>query len=77
MQQQLESAVRIGKNGITPASILEIKKNLKKSKIIKIKLLKTAFEDRDQKVLLAQSIATQTKTTVQSIIGNTIVIARK
>ena len=43
----LEALIRIGKKGITESLLDEIKKQLKKKKIIKIKLLKSYTADKD------------------------------
>ena len=47
--QQLKPALRIGKSGLTDSVIEEIKAQLKKKKLIKIKLLKSVLAESDKK----------------------------
>ena len=48
----LEPAVRIGKLGLTDAIVRQVKEQLKKRKIIKVKFLKTAIEDNKKELIL-------------------------
>ena len=66
--------VRIGKSGLTENVIDEIKKQLKKNKVIKIKFLKTAITDK--KKLFAE-IAEKTNSKIMKKVGFTIVLAKK
>ena len=45
----LEPVLRIGKNGLTEGMLKEIKEQLKRKKLIKIKFLKSAMEGKDKK----------------------------
>ena len=45
----IEPTIRIGKSGITESQIEEIKKQLKKRKLIKIKFLRSFIESNDKK----------------------------
>ena len=47
----IEPILRIGKSGLTESVIEEIKKQLQKKRLIKIKILKSALEDKDKKEL--------------------------
>lgn len=69
----LEPMVRIGKNGLTEASINEIKKQLKKKKLIKIKLLKS-IEDRKK---LAKEIAEKTDSVLIESVGFVVVVYKR
>lgn len=69
----LEPIVRIGKNGLTDASVLEIKKQLARKKLIKIKLLKTV-EDRK---LLAKQIAEKTDSELIEAVGFVVVLCKR
>jgi len=45
----LEPVIRIGKNGLTESTIKEIKKQLNKKKLIKVKLLRAFISDKNKK----------------------------
>jgi len=49
--QTLEAVVRVGKNGLTPSVIEEIKNHLKRKKVIKIKFLKSLMDAADKNKL--------------------------
>lgn len=53
----LQPIVRIGKAGLTPAIVQEIRKHLHKRKLIKVKFLKSSLEDATIKEL-SQKLAT-------------------
>jgi len=74
--QGMEPSVRIGKGGITQGIIEEIKKQLAKKKLVKIKCLKSFIQSRDRKVLAAE-LAKRTNSKVVYQIGFVIVLARK
>jgi len=67
--------VRIGKNGITETQVNDIKKHLKKRKLIKIKLLKSFRKEETTDI--AQDIAEKTDSKVIHIIGFTFVLYKK
>lgn len=69
----LKPILNIGKNGLSPALIEEIKKHLKTNRLIKIKLLKSSKEDNNSQVLI-QEIAENTKSEIIDIRGNTLVL---
>lgn len=69
----LKPILNIGKNGLSPALIKEIKKHLKTNRLIKIKLLKSSKEDNNSQVLI-QEIAENTKSEIIDIRGNTLVL---
>ena len=69
------AALSIGKNGITEALIKEIKLQLKKERILKIKIQKSLLEDLDRdRKSLAEEIVKKTDSTLLEIRGNTFVI---
>lgn len=72
----LEPVLRIGKSGLTESVIEEIKKQLQKKKLIKIKILKSALEDKDKKEL-AKEIAQKTDSDLIHQVGFVIVLYRK
>lgn len=74
--KELEPVIRIGKNGITEGIIEEIKSQLKKKKLIKIKFLKSAMEDIDKKVL-AKRIAEDTNSELIDQVGFIVVLHKR
>ncbi len=73
---EMEPIIRIGKKGITPEIIEEIGKHLKKRKLIKIKMLKSASDTNDRKEV-AKEISDKTGSEVVQQIGQVIVLYRK
>ncbi len=72
----LEPVLRIGKSGLTENVITEIKKQLQKKKLIKIKFLKPALVDKDRKEL-AKEIAEKTEAELIHQVGFVIVLYRR
>jgi RNA-binding protein len=72
----LEPVLRIGKNGITDSLILELKKHLKKKKLIKIKILKSARGMADKKAFVNE-IAQKTESELIELIGYVFVLYKK
>ena len=69
----LEPVIRIGKNGLTESTIKEIKKQLNKKKLIKVKLLK-AFINNKNKKEVAKEIAKKTNSRLIDLVGFVIVL---
>lgn len=72
---KIKPIINIGKNGITEAVVEEIKKQVKASRLIKIKMLKTSEEGEDIKVS-AEKLAQKTNTTLIDVRGSTVVLYR-
>ena len=72
----LEPILRIGKSGLTQGVIDEIKIQLKKNKLIKIKLLKSFLEGKDKKEL-AKEIAQKTDSELINQVGFVVVLYKK
>lgn len=72
----MKPTVQIGKNGINDSTILEIKKQVKKRLIIKIKFLKNFSETNNVKESFDYLIK-KTETFLVYSIGNTLVISKK
>jgi len=72
----LEPILRIGKSGLTPGAIEEIKKQLKKRKLIKLKFLKPALEGKDRKEL-AKEIAEKTGSELIHQVGFVVVLYKR
>ena len=70
----LETILRIGKNGLTDNIFKELKRLLKKRKLIKIKLLKTALENKKE---LIDEIIEKTNSELIEAVGNVVILYRK
>ena len=74
--QQIDVSLQVGKNGVTPATVEELAAQLKKRKLVKVRLLKTATEggagDQDQ----AQALAEGTNSLLIETRGHTAVFFR-
>ncbi|MBI4150322.1 YhbY family RNA-binding protein [Candidatus Woesearchaeota archaeon] len=71
--RNLESIIRIGKNGLTDSVIAEIVSQLKKKRLIKLKLLKAFLEGKDKKET-AKEIAEKTKSVLVQQVGFVVVL---
>ena len=69
----LESILNIGKSGITDSVVKEILKLLKKRKLIKIKLLKSAGEREE----LVEELISKTQATLVRSVGRVVVLYKK
>jgi RNA-binding protein len=68
----------IGKNGLTEDALENIKKRLKKDKILKVKLLKTApeFAEMNRKEF-ADTIARNTNANLLEVRGYSVILQKK
>ncbi len=73
----IKPVVWIGKKGINENVINEIVRHLKKDKLVKIKILRSAFESREEKHEIAKKVAVLSKATLVEVKGNTVVLYRK
>ncbi len=69
----LEPVIRIGKNGLTESTIKEIKKQLNKKKLIKVKLLRSFINDKNKKQV-AKDIAQETNSRIIDLVGFVVVL---
>ena len=72
----LEPVIRIGKNGLSEGAVEEIKKQLKKKKLIKIKILKSALISQNRKEL-AKELSEKTNSEIIEQVGLIIVLNKK
>lgn len=72
----IEPIVRIGKNGLTQGTVNEIRLQLKKKKLIKIKLLKSFVQGQDKKEL-ARKIASLTNSEIIESVGFILALHKK
>ena len=69
----LEPVIRVGKNGLTESTIKEIKKQLNKKKLIKVKLLRAFINNRNKREA-AKEIAQKTNSQIIDLVGFVIVL---
>ena len=72
----LEPVVRIGKSGITDSIVEEIKKQLRKKELIKVKLLGSFVKGKDKK-LLAKELAEKANAMIIHKVGFVVVLYKK
>ena len=72
----LKPTVQIGKNGMTDSLILEIKKQIKKNRLVKIKLLRGFVESNDRKQV-SRDIADKTGSVLIDQVGHVVVLRKK
>lgn len=71
--RNIEPLLRIGKNGLTPGVVHEIINQLKKKRLVKIKLLKAFIEGRDKKEA-ARELAEKTEALLVQQVGFVVVL---
>lgn len=71
---KLESTVRMGKSGVTVALVEEIKAQIKKKGMVKVKLLGTRREETKQ---IAAELAERCNAELVDIRGNTVSLWKK
>lgn len=72
---QINPILNIGKNGVTDTVIEELNKQLKANRLVKVRILKSAEEGKDVKVI-AEEIAAATRSTLIEVRGRTVVLYR-
>ncbi|MEB3861708.1 MAG: YhbY family RNA-binding protein [Desulfurococcales archaeon] len=70
--------VIIGKNGLTPGVIEEIKRRLDKEEIVKVKMLRTSLEAEDMdRRRMAETIARATGARLMGVRGRTLILYKE
>jgi len=72
----LEPVIRIGKLGLNQGVITEIKKQLHKKNLVKVKILKSALGEQDKKEF-AEEIAEKTNSELIDFVGLIVVLNNK
>jgi RNA-binding protein len=72
---QINPILNIGKNGVTETLIEELNKQMKVNRLVKVRILKSAEEGKDVKVI-AEEIANATRSTLIEVRGRTVVLYR-
>lgn len=74
----LKPTVHIGKEGLTENIITEIQDQIKKSRIIKIRILRSAKGSSSMdKKMFAEQIAEKSDTKILDVRGNVVVVCKK
>ena len=73
---RLEASTHVGKNGITPSLVEEVKRQLKDNKLVKVKLLKSAIEAVPREEL-GKELAERTGAELIEVKGNTVVLFKR
>ena len=73
---KIEALTHVGKNGITPSLIEEINRQLKDNKLVKIKLLKSAIEEKPREDV-GEELAQETHAELIEVKGNTVVLYKR
>lgn len=74
--KSLDPMIRIGKNGLSPGAVEEIKKQLNKKRLIKIKILRAALKEQGRKEL-AKELAEKTGSEIIEQVGLIVVLNKK
>lgn len=74
--QSLAPILRIGKNGLTEAVLSEVTMHLKKRGLIKIKMLRSALEEKSKKEL-ARALAAAVHAELVDVTGLVVVLYKK
>lgn len=77
VQEQNQITMQIGKKGINDETIKNIKQNLAKNKLVKLKFLKNTLETTNRKEITNQIIQKlEAMKTEHKLIGNTLFLKR-
>ncbi len=72
--QSLPCTLHIGKDGITDTVLEELSRQLKKNKLVKVKVLPAVEDDRKA---LGRELADSTSSTMIEVRGRTVVLAKE
>jgi RNA-binding protein len=72
--QSLPCTLHIGKDGITDTVLEELSRQLKKNKLVKVKVLPAVEDDRKA---LGRELADATSSTMIEVRGRTVVLAKE
>jgi len=72
--QLLKPTVYVGKEGITGSVVLELTKQLKKNKLVKVKMLASVETAKEE---VAEQLVRDTASTLIEIRGRTVVLAKE
>jgi len=72
--QMLQATVHVGKEGVSSTVLQELERQLKKNKLVKIKLLKSVEANRKA---VAEELAAKTSSVLVEMRGRTVVLAKE
>ncbi|AKB76330.1 RNA-binding protein YhbY [Methanosarcina lacustris Z-7289] len=72
---KISPILNIGKNGVTESLIEELNNKLKVNRLVKVRVLKSAEDEKDLKTI-ADEIAVSTRSTLIDVRGRTVVLYR-
>lgn len=72
---KISPILNIGKNGVTESLIEELNNKLKVNRLVKVRVLKSAEDEKDLKTI-ADEIAASTRSTLIDVRGRTVVLYR-
>jgi RNA-binding protein len=75
-KQDVIPFLQIGKNGVTESFITEVKNQLKKSRVLKVRMLKSALEEKDRKEIAAE-VAEKAKADLLDVRGHTFTLKKR
>lgn len=75
--QSIDITCHVGKNGVNDATIQELAAQLKKRKLVKVRLLKTATEGGSENQSQAEKLAEATHSLLIEVRGHTAVFFRQ
>ncbi len=76
MAARMEATTHIGKNGVTPSLIEEVSRQLKDTKLVKVKILKSAMDELSREEI-AKLLAEKTGSELIEVKGNTVVLFKR
>lgn len=72
---KISPILNIGKNGVTEPLIEELNKKLKVNRLVKVRVLKSAEDEKNLKTI-ADELAVSTRSTLIDVRGRTVVLYR-
>lgn len=72
----LMPVLRIGKSGLTPGMVAEVKRQVEQRQLVKIKLLRAATEAQDRHALAA-TLAASADAELVHFVGSIVILAKK
>lgn len=73
----LEPVLRIGKQGLAEGVIEQVRHELRQKGLVKIKILKSATQDREERRLMAERISKETGSAIIQQTGGILVLHKR
>ncbi|MBN2252000.1 MAG: YhbY family RNA-binding protein [Candidatus Altiarchaeota archaeon] len=68
--------IQIGKQGVTESIIAEISAQLKRKKVLKVRMLKSALGEKDKREI-AEEVAVKARAVLSDVRGNTFTLKKR